>query len=211
LKTIFEKSGEVGGIRLTDEAINVDFIAPEFLRDGEVGLPRVSELEVMRHYKELSDRNFCIEKGFYPLGSCTMKYNPKVNELLAGLEGFANLHPFAQDSQGALELMTNPNTLGIFEENVLEISKLMHDNGSLLYYDGANFNAIMGYNIHPPTVFFPLIVPGAMMIEPTETESKARPDEFVEVMLKIKDAPPPANRIDETRAARQADLKYEKN
>ena len=216
------------------------------LREGEIGLPQLSELEVMRHYKELSDRNFCIEKGFYPLGSCTMKYNPKVNEFLASLEGFTNLHPMQsdEDSQGALELMyklqealkkitgmdaitlqpaagahgeltgmmivkkyfetkgefnrkkvlvpdsahgtnpasakmcgfeivqvksnnkgqvdvenlkelldadvaaimmTNPNTLGIFEENVLEISKLMHDNGSLLYYDGANFNAIMGW------------------------------------------------------------------
>ena len=61
----------------------------------------------MRHYKELSDLNFCIEKGFYPLGSCTMKYNPKVNELLAGLEGFINLHPLSEDEdcQGALELM----------------------------------------------------------------------------------------------------------
>ena len=200
---------------------------------------------MLRHYKELSDRNFCIEKGFYPLGSCTMKYNPKVNELLASLDGFSNLHPLSDDDdcQGALELMyklqealkavtgmdaitlqpaagahgeltgmmvikkyfevrgdnrkkvlipdsahgtnpasahacgfdvvsvasnekgqvdisdlkskldrdvaaimmTNPNTLGVFEENVLEISDLMHKNGSLLYYDGANFNAIMGY------------------------------------------------------------------
>ena len=74
---------------------------------GKIGLPQIGELEVMRHYKELSDRNFCIEKGFYPLGSCTMKYNPKVNELLASLEGFASLHPLADDesSQGALELM----------------------------------------------------------------------------------------------------------
>lgn len=204
----------------------------------------MSELEVMRHYKELSDLNFCIEKGFYPLGSCTMKYNPKVNEFLSTLEGF-NIHPNTSDknAQGALKLMydlqtallkitgmdaitlkpsagahgemtgmmiikkyfdsigekrtkviipdsahgtnpasakmagfdiveiksnengqvdidslkavlnedvaaimmTNPNTLGIFEERVEEISKLMHDNGSLLYYDGANFNAIMGY------------------------------------------------------------------
>jgi glycine dehydrogenase subunit 2 len=462
MKTIFEKSTGTGGILLTDEGVNVDFIAPEFLRGGkctgktekgdehwcwgEVGLPRISELEVMRHYKELSDRNFCIEKGFYPLGSCTMKYNPKVNELLAGLDGFANLHPLIDeaDAQGALELMfnlqealkeitgmdavslqpaagahgeltgmmiikkyfegkprtkvlipdsahgtnpataaecgfitvpvpsnekgqvdiealkavldedvaaimmTNPNTLGIFEENVLEISKLMHDNGSLLYYDGANLNAIMGYtnpklmgfdvvhvnlhktfatphggggpgagpigvveklaqflpttiangspftvhhspnsigsmkgfygnfgvlvrayayilmmgknlrtasedavlnanylkeklkgtyllpydvpcmhefvlssdntmniaktlmdyNIHPPTVYFPLIVPGAIMIEPTETETKARLDNFVEVMLKIKDASAKA-RIDETRAARMPDLKFD--
>jgi probable glycine dehydrogenase [decarboxylating] subunit 2 len=244
VKTIFEKSNDVAGVTLTDEAEDLSFLDKSLLRTDAVGLPNVSELEAMRHYKELSDRNFCIEKGFYPLGSCTMKYNPKVNELLAGLEGFTNLHPLSDDvdSQGALELMyklqealktvtgmdavtlqpaagahgeltgmmiikkyfdvkgekrkkviipdsahgtnpasahfcgfdivpvksnergqvdvdalkelldsdvaaimmTNPNTLGIYEENVLEISELMHKNGSLLYYDGANFNAIMG-------------------------------------------------------------------
>ncbi len=245
MKTIFEKSNGVTGIELTDEKEDLTFLDKNFVREGGIGLPSVSELEAMRHYKELSDLNFCIEKGFYPLGSCTMKYNPKVNELLAGLEGFINLHPLSEDEdcQGALELMfklqealkkitgmdavtlqpaagahgeltgmmvikkyfevkgeirkkviipdsahgtnpasahlcgfdvvpvksnekgqvnvealkelldsdvaaimmTNPNTLGIYEENVLEISKLMHDNGSLLYYDGANFNAIMGH------------------------------------------------------------------
>lgn len=245
MKTIFEKSNGVTGIELTDEKEDLTFLDKDFVREGEIGLPSVSELEAMRHYKELSDLNFCIEKGFYPLGSCTMKYNPKVNELLAGLEGFINLHPLSEDEdcQGALELMfklqealkkitgmdavtlqpaagahgeltgmmvikkyfevkgeirkkviipdsahgtnpasahlcgfdvipvksnekgqvdvealkelldsdvaaimmTNPNTLGIYEENVLEISKLMHKNGSLLYYDGANFNAIMGH------------------------------------------------------------------
>lgn len=244
MKTIFEKSNDVAGITLTDEKEDLSFLDKNLLRTDAVGLPNVSELEAMRHYKDLSDRNFCIEKGFYPLGSCTMKYNPKVNELLANLEGFANLHPLSDDvdSQGALELMyklqealkkvtgmdavtlqpaagahgeltgmmiikkyfdvkgenrkkviipdsahgtnpasahfcgfdivpvksnakgqvdidalkelldadvaaimmTNPNTLGIYEENVLEISELMHKNGSLLYYDGANFNAIMG-------------------------------------------------------------------
>lgn len=245
MKTIFEKSNGVTGIELTDEKEVLTFLNKNFVREGEIGLPSISELEAMRHYKELSDLNFCIEKGFYPLGSCTMKYNPKVNELLAGLEGFINLHPLSEDEdcQGALELMfklqealkkitgmdavtlqpaagahgeltgmmvikkyfevkgeirkkviipdsahgtnpasahlcgfdvvpvksnekgqvdvealkelldsdvaaimmTNPNTLGIYEENVLEISKLMHENGSLLYYDGANFNAIMGH------------------------------------------------------------------
>lgn len=245
MKTIFEKSNGVTGIELTDEKEDLTFLDKNFVREGGIGLPSVSELEAMRHYKELSDLNFCIEKGFYPLGSCTMKYNPKVNELLAGLEGFINLHPLSEDEdcQGALELMfklqealkkitgmdavtlqpaagahgeltgmmvikkyfevkgeirkkviipdsahgtnpasahlcgfdvvpvksnekgqvdvealkelldsdvaaimmTNPNTLGIYEENVLEISKLMHENGSLLYYDGANFNAIMGH------------------------------------------------------------------
>lgn len=245
MKTIFEKSNGVSGVELGECSLEAK-ISQEFLRDEEIGLPQLSELEVMRHYKELSDRNFCIEKGFYPLGSCTMKYNPKVNELLASLEGFTNLHPLQndEDSQGALELMynlqedlkvltgmpavtlqpaagahgeltgmmiikkyfetkgelnrtkviipdsahgtnpasammcgfeivqvksndkgqvdvdalkelvisdvaaimmTNPNTLGIFEEQVLEISEIMHKNGSLLYYDGANFNAIMGW------------------------------------------------------------------
>ena len=245
MKTIFEKTSNVEGVGFGECKLG-DFLPQEFLRKDSIGLPQLSELDVLRHYKELSDRNFCIEKGFYPLGSCTMKYNPKVNELLASLEGFANLHPMQsdEDSQGALELMhnlqeklkyitgmdavslqpaagahgeltgmmvikkyfevkgetnrkkviipdsahgtnpasakmcgfeivevksnekgqvdiealkslldenvaaimmTNPNTLGIFEEKVLEISKLMHDNGSLLYYDGANFNAIMGW------------------------------------------------------------------
>ena len=244
MKTIFEKSNNVDGITLTDEPANVTFIDKSFLRNNPAGIPQLGELEVLRHYKELSDKNFCIEKGFYPLGSCTMKYNPKVNELLASLEGFASLHPLTEDedAQGALELMfnlqetlkvltgmdavtlqpaagahgeltgmmiikayfdsigdnrkkviipdsahgtnpasakicdfeivqiasnekgqvdinalksvldkdvaaimlTNPNTLGIYEENVLEISKLMHDNGSLLYYDGANLNPLLG-------------------------------------------------------------------
>lgn len=244
MKTIFEKSNGIDGINLTNEKENLNFLDKDLLRTSDTELPQMSELEVMRHYKELSDLNFCIEKGFYPLGSCTMKYNPKVNEFLSTLEGF-NIHPNTSDknAQGALKLMydlqtallkitgmdaitlkpsagahgemtgmmiikkyfdsigekrtkviipdsahgtnpasakmagfdiieiksnekgqvdidslkavlnedvaaimmTNPNTLGIFEERVEEISKLMHDNGSLLYYDGANFNAIMGY------------------------------------------------------------------
>jgi len=244
MKTIFEKTNNVDGVSIGDNNLKLEGISEKFLRNSSIGLPQLSEIEVMRHYKELSDRNFCIETGMYPLGSCTMKYNPKVNELLANLDGFANLHPLSsdEDSQGALELiyklqeslkvltgmdaislqpaagahgeltgmmiikkyfesigeartkviipdsahgtnpasammagfdiievksndkgqvdidalksildssiaaimMTNPNTLGIFEENVLDISKLMHENGSLLYYDGANLNAIMG-------------------------------------------------------------------
>lgn len=243
-KLIFEKSNNTDGINISDSKEDLK-INKNFLRELPLNLPQLSELEVLRHYKELSDKNFCIEKGFYPLGSCTMKYNPKVNEILASLEGFTNLHPLQcdEDSQGALELMyklqfalkeitgmdaislqpaagahgelsgmmiikkyfetkgetrtkviipdsahgtnpasaqmcgfecveiksnekgqvdidslkavldetvaaimmTNPNTLGLFEENILEISELMHKNGSLLYYDGANFNAIMGY------------------------------------------------------------------
>ena len=109
MKTIFEKNSNIDGITFTDEDINVNFIDEKFLRKKFCNLPSLSELEVLRHYKELSDRNFCIEKGFYPLGSCTMKYNPKVNELLASLDGFSNLHPVQndEDSQGALELMYN--------------------------------------------------------------------------------------------------------
>jgi len=246
MKTIFEKSNNVDGINLCGEENQIQSISEKFLRKESIGLPQTSELEVLRHYKALSDENFCVESGMYPLGSCTMKYNPKVNELLAGLEGFASLHPLQddEDSQGALEvmynlqealkvitgmdsislqpaagahgefsgmlvikkyfekrgekrtkvivpdsahgtnpasakmagfdiiqvksndrgqvdiedlksllnsevaaiMMTNPNTVGIFEENVVEISKLMHENGSLLYYDGANLNAVMGYS-----------------------------------------------------------------
>ena len=110
MKTIFEKSNGSCGNCLGDVEFKLeDCISKAFLRKRTVGLPQLSELDVMRHYKELSDRNFCIEKGFYPLGSCTMKYNPKVNELLANLEGFNNLHPLQsdEDSQGALELMYN--------------------------------------------------------------------------------------------------------
>ena len=93
-KTIFEKSQEnIEGIRLCDEERNFDFIDKKFLSDSEPKLPQMPEIEVMRHYKELSDKNFCIETGFYPLGSCTMKYNPKVNEYLASLDGFTNCHP----------------------------------------------------------------------------------------------------------------------
>lgn len=254
METIFEKSTGIENC-IGDEKL--ECLIPETLiRKDVIGLPQLSESEVMRHYKELSDRNFCIEKGFYPLGSCTMKYNPKVNELLANLEGFGNLHPMQsdEDSQGALELMynlqeklkyitgmsaitlqpaagahgeltgmmivkkyfetkgekrtkviipdsahgtnpasakmcgfeivevksdekgqvdiealkelldesvaaimmTNPNTLGIFEEKVLEISELMHNNGSLLYYDGANFNAIMGWT-NPALMGFDIV------------------------------------------------------
>lgn len=255
-KIIFEKSNNTDGINIADCNLNVDFIDKKFLRETPLNLPQLSELETLRHYKELSDKNFCIEKGFYPLGSCTMKYNPKVNELLANLDGFTNLHPLQadEDCQGSLELMfklqdalktitgmdaislqpaagahgelagmmivkkyfetkgenrtkviipdsahgtnpasakmcgfdiveiksnekgqvdvdalrevldenvaaimmTNPNTLGLYEENILEISEIMHKNGSLLYYDGANFNAIMGYT-NPKLMGFDIV------------------------------------------------------
>ena len=257
-KLIFEKTKKgTSGINLTDEEINFDFINTKYINNSkETILPEISELEVMRHYKELSDKNFCIEKGFYPLGSCTMKYNPKVNEVLSALEGFCELHPLQKDEdcQGSLKLMynlqeslktitgmdavtlqpaagahgelcgmmivkkyfetigekrknviipdsahgtnpasaamcgfniveiksndkglvdiealksaldentaaimlTNPNTLGLFEEDILEISKLVHNAGALLYYDGANMNAILGHT-NPKLMGFDIV------------------------------------------------------
>lgn len=106
---IFEKSCSVDGVNVSDIDDEPMGISSDKLRTSAIGLPQLSELEVMRHYKELGDKNFCVESGMYPLGSCTMKYNPKVNEYLASLEGFTDLHPLMpdEDSQGALQLMYN--------------------------------------------------------------------------------------------------------
>lgn len=219
-------------------------IPQEFLRKNPAALPEISQLDLMRHYTELSQRNFGVDSGFYPLGSCTMKYNPKVNEDICRYPGFALLHPLQQPEtvQGALELLytmeqylaeisgmdaitmqpvagahgeltglklirayhrkrgenrnkvivpdsahgtnpasaavcgldiveiksnedgsinlealrkaagpdtaalmlTNPSTLGLFETQIEEIASIVHHAGGLLYYDGANANAIMG-------------------------------------------------------------------
>mgnify|MGYP001220319118 FL=1 len=221
-----------------------ELIPPKLLRETPAELPEVSEPEIVRHYNRLSRRNFDLDTGFYPLGSCTMKYNPRLNERVAALPGHARLHPATDpaDAQGALQLMyqlqeslaeitglptvslqpsagsqgelagllltrayhadqgrnpskvltpdtahgtnpasvtmagyevvkvatneqggvdvedlkakidddvaclmlTNPNTLGVFDENIAEIASLVHETGALLYYDGANLNAIMG-------------------------------------------------------------------
>ena len=220
-------------------------IPAEYLREGRIGLPEVSEPEVMRHYIELSTLNHHVDKDLFPLGSCTMKYNPKVNEDVAGMRGFAGLHPEQDDSdiQGALEVMsvlehklaaisgmdavtlqtaagaqgellglmmarryfsdrgenrtrvlvpdsahgtnpasaavagleaktfasgadgrvdidilraelddsvavlmlTVPNTIGLFETQIGEITDLVHRSGGLCYMDGANMNALMGH------------------------------------------------------------------
>ncbi len=79
------------------------------IRKTDARLPEVSELDVVRHFTELSNRNFGVDSGFYPLGSCTMKYNPKINEKVASFEGFTDLHPHqpAESVQGALKLMYN--------------------------------------------------------------------------------------------------------
>ncbi len=222
-----------------------DLVPNSLLREEELAFPELSELDLVRHYTRLSTRNHGVDSSFYPLGSCTMKYNPKVNEDLAGLSGFTQTHPYQAEEtiQGSLELLynlqeelaeitgmdqvtlqpaagahgewvglmmikayhesrgdfhrtkviipdsahgtnpasvvlagydvvtvtsneegnvdvtalrelvaddtaalmlTNPNTLGLFEKDIIEITQLVHDAGGLIYYDGANANAIMG-------------------------------------------------------------------
>ena len=111
-KTVFElsSSGRVGHAlpKLDVPAKPVESLLPQgMLRDGLSNLPQVSEIDVVRHFVRLSTLNYHVDKGFYPLGSCTMKYNPKVNEDMARLPGLAGLHPLQDeaDCQGALGLM----------------------------------------------------------------------------------------------------------
>ena len=218
-------------------------IPGEFLRREDIELPELSEIEVVRHYTALSHRAYGVDDGFYPLGSCTMKYNPKINEWAVRLPGFAAIHPYQAEEtvQGAMEILyqaekafceiagmdrftlqpaagahgeltgvmiikayhqergdyqrmqmlvpdsahgtnpatanmlgyevveiksnslglvdlddlrskmnhqvaglmlTNPNTLGLFEQDIKAIAEIVHEQGGLLYYDGANLNAI---------------------------------------------------------------------
>src|SRR6266511_3858882 len=425
MKLIFERSqpGRRGGELPRFPHLPASDVPDELRRAEPPRLPELAEPELLRHFTELSTRNFGIDTGFYPLGSCTMKYNPRVNERLVMLPGFRDLHPYQdeEDAQGALELMwrlqeilceisglhacslqpaagsqgeltglmlmrayfadrgegdrrdtivtadtahgtnpasvtmagyklqkvetdsrgnvdvdhlremvnertaglmlTNPSTLGLFDEHIEEIASIFHDAGALLYYDGANLNAVCGisrpgdmgfdivhinlhktfsqphggggpgggpivvreklepflpapavlnanyllarlrqaydlpfdrlcmhefvlsartlkrehritaldvakrlmdYGFHPPTIYFPLVVPEALMIEPTETEPKERLDSFVDAMLAIareasedpdviREAPHnrPVGRLDEVRAAKRPVVKYD--
>ncbi len=247
MKLIFEKSqpGRRGG-ELPRPDVPPAEVPAELQRARPPRLPELAEPEILRHFTELSTRNFGIDTGFYPLGSCTMKYNPRVNERLVMLPGFRDLHPYQDEdgSQGALELMwrlqealieisglhacslqpaagsqgeltglmlmrayfadrgeaeqrdtivtadtahgtnpasvtmagyklakvetdargnvdvahlremvdertaglmlTNPSTLGLFDEHIEEIASIFHEVGALLYYDGANLNAVCG-------------------------------------------------------------------
>ena len=95
-----------------------DFIPEEMLSTGEINFPEVSELDVVRHYTNLSNKNYGVDTGLYPLGSCTMKYNPKINEDTASLDGFINVHPYqsADCNQGSLQLMYE------LEKSLCEIS-----------------------------------------------------------------------------------------
>ncbi len=223
-----------------------EFFPEDFINDKPLTLPEVNEVEVVRHFTNLSHKNYGLDTGFYPLGSCTMKYNPKINEDACRLNGFANLHPLQREgcTQGALQLMyelqnslaevagmdqmtlqpaagahgelagimiirayhekngdtkrdtiivpdsahgtnpatasmagykikevkstenglvdvealrkivdertaglmlTNPNTLGLFEKDIKEMADIVHEAGGQLYYDGANANAILGH------------------------------------------------------------------
>lgn len=246
---IFEmtKQGRVGYSLPELDVPEVDLtelLGQDLVREEFAELPEVSELDIMRHYTALSKRNHGVDSGFYPLGSCTMKYNPKINESVARYSGSANIHPLQEEStvQGAMELMydlqehlkeitgmdevtlqpaagahgewtglmmirafheangdfkrtkvivpdsahgtnpasatvagfetvtvksnehglvdledlkrvvgddtaalmlTNPNTLGLFEEDILEMASIIHKVGGKLYYDGANLNAVM--------------------------------------------------------------------
>jgi len=246
---IFERSNP-GRVAYSLPALDVPDIDPaavwgdDAVRDDIPGFPEVSEVDIVRHFTRISQHNYGIDLGLHPLGSCTMKYNPKLHEVVARLRGFAGAHPFLPDeqSQGALELMwnlerelieitglpyvslqpaagaqgeltgimmitayhrsrgdnrtkvlipdsahgtnpataafcglepvevpsnaegtidieelhaaadedtaalmlTNPNTLGLFEERIDEIAAIIHDAGGLIYCDGANLNAILG-------------------------------------------------------------------
>ncbi len=247
--TIFERSRE-GRRAFTPPLLDVpevavaDLLPESAIRKQPAELPEVSEPEIVRHYNRLSKKNFDLDSGFYPLGSCTMKHNPKLHERVAALPGHARLHPLQdpEHAQGALELMwrlqgalaeisgmphvslqpsagshgeqagllltrayhedrgqerhkvltpdtahgtnpatvtmsgyevvkvgtapdggvdlddlrekatedvaclmlTNPNTLGLFDRNIREIASIVHEVGGTLYYDGANLNAVMG-------------------------------------------------------------------
>lgn len=256
---IFEhsRSGARAAAQAPLEAVAVTDIPAEMLRKQPPALPEVSEMEVVRHYTRLSQKNFSIDTHFYPLGSCTMKYNPRASNRLAMLPGFLNRHPLAPESfgQGILAclhdlqeilkdvtgmqavsltpaagaqgefagvamirayhdaredserceilvpdaahgtnpatavmcgykvreiptdshgdvdiealraavgpqtagiMLTNPSTLGVFEQKITEIAGIVHEAGGLLYYDGANLNAILG-KVRPGDMGFDVI------------------------------------------------------
>lgn len=255
-KLIFEMSKNGRSGFYVPMCTDTSYIPSDYLREDVPRLPSVPENEVVRHFVRLSSLNHGLDRGIYPLGSCTMKYNPKINEKVAKMEGFLNIHPYQDESsvQGILKILyelgedlksisgmdgitlqpaagahgeltgilmcrayhtsngnprkkilvpdsshgtnpataamcgykvktlksnsngtidldtlrnnmdedvaalmiTNPNTLGIFEDEINDISEIVHSKGGLLYYDGANMNAIMGY-IRPGDTGFDMV------------------------------------------------------
>ena len=225
------------------DEVDLKEIIPEILQRKDLPIPNIPEVELVRHFINLSYRNYGVDTGIYPLGSCTMKYNPKVNEIVAKLPGFTFIHPLQEDNEGCIELLyhlskllgeltgmegftlqpaagahgelvgllimkkyfeikglkkqkiivpdsahgtnpasakmagfsiielksnkqgevpldqlefamqegdvagimlTNPNTLGVFDRQIKDITRIVHDNGGLCYYDGANLNPMLG-------------------------------------------------------------------
>jgi glycine dehydrogenase subunit 2 len=258
MKLIFEKSRPGRGMAVLPECdVDAYELGASMLRQSAPRLPEIAEADLSRHYSDLAKRVYGVNDGFYPLGSCTMKYNPKLNEALAALPGFTRIHPlqpphtakgcmqvlslageslcqitgmdamsfqpaagahgefagllmikaYHQDrgedqrtkiivpdsahgtnpasaamagfavvnipsgADGCVDLdalkaalggdtaalmLTNPNTLGVFDKNILEITRLVHEAGALCYYDGANLNAIMGV-VRPGDMGFDVI------------------------------------------------------
>ncbi|MFX0004569.1 MAG: aminomethyl-transferring glycine dehydrogenase subunit GcvPB, partial [Candidatus Hermodarchaeota archaeon] len=225
------------------DAVNIDKILPKTMQRKELPIPNIPEVEIVRHFINLSNINYGVDTGIYPLGSCTMKYNPKINEIISKMPNFALIHPLQEENDGCLELLyhisellgeitgmdgftmqpaagahgelvglliikkyfesknikknkiivpdsahgtnpasakmagfsiieiqsnkhgevpidqiefamkegdvagimlTNPNTLGVFDRQIKEITKIVHENGGLCYYDGANLNPMLG-------------------------------------------------------------------
>jgi glycine dehydrogenase subunit 2 len=258
MKLLFEISKEGHGCDLLPALDVPEAALPEKeRRDTPLSLPQLSETELSRHYTRLMKRTFGVNSGFYPLGSCTMKYNPRINEDMASLPGFRDIHPLQpehtvqgcmevfsetekalcgitgmdavtfqpaagahgelagvllikayhasrgdtrrtkilipdaahgtnpasaamagftvvnipSDAEGCVDveklraiagddtaglMLTNPNTVGLFDKNILEITKIIHDAGGLNYYDGANLNAVMGI-VRPGDMGFDIV------------------------------------------------------
>ncbi|MCK4379857.1 MAG: aminomethyl-transferring glycine dehydrogenase subunit GcvPB [Candidatus Lokiarchaeota archaeon] len=247
IQLIFEKENETTqqnyAPKMDIEQTELNEILPENLQRKDLPIPNIPEIEIVRHFIKLSYRNYGVDTGIYPLGSCTMKYNPKINETIVKLSGFTHIHPLQEENQGCFELLyhiskqlgeitgmdgftlqpaagahgelvglllmkkffeskgakkqkiivpdsahgtnpasakmagfsiieltsnefgevpldqlefamqegdvagimlTNPNTLGIFDRQIKEITRIVHDNGGLCYYDGANLNPMLG-------------------------------------------------------------------
>lgn len=258
MKLIFEQSADGRGCDILPNCdVEIYQFSDALLREQGLYLPEIAEIDISRHYTNLAKHTHGVNDGFYPLGSCTMKYNPTINEDIASLDGFAKIHPLQPTStvQGCLEvltlaekylgeitgmdamtfqpgagahgeftgvlliksyhaarndskrnkiivpdaahgtnpatatmtnyevinipstvdgfvdleklreavgddtaglMLTNPNTIGIFEGNILEVTKIVHDAGGLVYYDGANLNAVMG-QVRPGDMGFDVI------------------------------------------------------